>query len=64
MGKKIFHNRSTNSATVKVFRTPLLFYAIQIISPFRDSRISANHDKKEILSANDEILIKEIVYLL
>ena len=34
------------------------FYATQIIHPFLNSRISANHDKVEGLLANGEILIK------
>jgi len=36
----------------------------QIINSFLNSRISANHDKVDGLSANGEILIKEFVSLL
>ena len=45
---------------MNVFQTPLPFYATQIINPFLNSRISANHDKVEGHSAKGEILIKEI----
>ena len=40
------------------------FYATQMINPFLDSRISDNHDKVDKLSANDEILVKDFVFLL
>ena len=40
---------------------PSQFYATQIIL---NSRISANDDKVEELSANVKILIKEIVFVL
>ena len=40
------------------------FYATQIINPFINSKISTNHDKIDGLSANCEILIREIVSLL
>ena len=33
------------------------FYSTQIVKPFLNSRISANHDKGERLSANSDILI-------
>ena len=33
--------------TVEVFQTPLSFYIIQIINPFLNLRISANHDKEQ-----------------
>jgi hypothetical protein len=43
------YNRSTNSThfetIVNVFQTPLHLYATQIISPFLNSKISANNDK-------------------
>ena len=45
------------------FTPPFPFYATQIINPFHNSRILANHDKVDGLSANGEILIKEIVSL-
>ena len=62
----IFYNRETIAklnyeiCTVKVFP----FYTNQIICPFPNSRISANHVKDERLSANCEILIKENFTLL
>ena len=40
------------------------FYAAQIINPFLNSWISANHEKVERLSANSEIIVKGIVSLL
>ena len=43
---------------------PLPFFATKIINPFLNSRITANHDKVGGLSANGEILIKGIVFLL
>ena len=46
------------------FLPPLPFYATQILSPFLNSRISANPDKVVGLSANGGILIKGIVSLL
>ena len=42
----------------------LPFYATQIIKPFLNSMISANHDKVKELSANGEMFIKGIVSLL
>ena len=42
----------------------LPFYATQIINHFLNSRISANLDKVDALSANGETLIKGIVSLL
>ena len=39
------------------------FYATQIIDPFLNSRIPANHDKVNWFSANWEILIKAQGYL-
>jgi hypothetical protein len=50
--------------TANIFHTPLPFYAAQTFNPVLNSRISANHDKVERLSANRELLIKMIVYLL
>jgi hypothetical protein len=47
-----------------VFHTPLPFFATQITITFLNSRISANNDKVEGLSANREICIKVIVSLL
>ena len=49
---------------IKCLIYPLPFYAIQIINPFLNSRISLNHDKVVRLSANGEIIRKEIVSLL
>ena len=46
------------------FHITLPLYATQIINPFLNSRISANHDKKERLRVNGEILIFGIVSLL
>ena len=46
------------------FKSPLFFLATEIINPFLDSMISANHDKVEAHSANGKILIKRIVALL
>ena len=43
---------------------PLPFYATQMINPFLNSGISANHAKGERLTANGEILLKGIVSLL
>jgi hypothetical protein len=48
----------------KCLSTLLPLYATQMISPFCNSRISANHGKVERLSANGEIFIKGIVSLL
>ena len=44
--------------TESVFYKPLPFYATQLISPFFNSRILANHDKVDGLSANCETIIK------
>ena len=48
----IFYNTSTNSAAFvqysKCLSYPFPFYATQIINPFPNSRISANHDKVEV----------------
>ena len=55
---KRFYDRETIAASNYEIR-----YATQIINPFLNSRISDNHDKVGELSANSEILIKEIVYL-
>ena len=46
------------------FKSPLLFIATEIINPFLDSMISANHDKVEEHSAISKILIKWVVALL
>jgi len=66
--QKIFYNSETiaslNYKTPNAFHTPLPFYATQIINPFFNSMISANHVKVESLSAYDENLIKGIIYLL
>ena len=57
-----FHVESFNAANV--FHTPSLpFYAINMINPLLNSRISTNHDKVEGHSANGEILIKGKVSL-
>ena len=51
--KKRFYNRETIELcnTSNVFHTPLSFYATQIINPFLNSRISANHDKVDGLQS-------------
>ena len=41
----------------KCFSYPLSFYATQIVNPFINTRISANHDKVDELSANGVILV-------
>ena len=68
--KRFFFNRETITALnyaihlISFMPSDLPFYAAEIINPFLNSRIFANHDKAEILSANSEILIKGIVSLL
>ena len=44
--------------TTNVFHTPLPFYATQIINPFLNSWVSANHDKVEENSANNGEFLK------
>jgi hypothetical protein len=45
------------------FLHPFFFYATQIINPSFNSRIPADYDKEDGLSANSEILIQGIVSL-
>ena len=47
-----------------LFKSPFLFYYIQMINAFLNSRISANHDKVEGISAVDEVPIHKIENLL
>ena len=53
--QKRFYNRETfaalNYEIHQMSHTPLPFYAAQINIPFLILRISANHNKEEILSA-------------
>ena len=66
--KKEICNRETiaalNYEIHQIIHTPFHFHATQIINPFINSKISANHDKIERLSANGETLMKKIVFLL
>ena len=54
--QKRFYIRETiaalNYEILQMSHTPLPFYAAQINTPFLISRISANHNKEERLSAN------------
>ena len=66
--KTRFYDKETITAlTYKIHQIclsyPLSFFANQIINPFLNSRISANHKKVQGLSANGKILIKGVVSL-
>ena len=69
VGKKNKHKRFYDRGTIatlnyeikQISSIPLHFYETQIINPFLNFRISANHDKDNGLSANGKILKKGIV---
>ena len=56
--------RSYNRETIAAFNYEI--HPMSFIPPYLlyNSRMSANHDKVERLSANSEILMKAIVFLL
>ena len=60
--QKIFYNRETIT-TLNFEVQQITFNVTQIIDPFINSRISANHDNVEGLLANGEIITKWIVSL-
>ena len=64
-GKKILYRETVTAFKIEisnVFHIP--FYANQIINPFLNTRIPANHNKVDGISTNGEILINRIVSLL
>ena len=64
--KRSYHRKIIAALNYEIQQMSFIppFPSTQIISPVNNSRISANHDKVEILSANCEILIEGVVSLL
>ena len=66
--KRSYNRETIDAFNYKIYQmsfiTPPIVYAPQIINTFLSSRMSANHDKVERLSANSEILMKAFVSLL
>ena len=59
--QKRFYNRETiaalNYEILQMSFIPFPFYAIKIINPFHNLKISANHNKVDGLSDNGENLV-------